>query len=144
MDLYTRTTIWSNTGRGWVQQGLGCMPEAYNHAINIQTLLYVSFSFFSSSRVALGPFRTSVTIWPIVPVRIMDDDDCGAVSEMGNIGNLSTRRKPASVQFCPPQTWHDLTRDRTRAAAVGSQRLTAWPMARSLLWVSLTVLFCLH
>jgi hypothetical protein len=40
-------------------------------------------------------------------------------------GNRSTRRKPAPVSFCPPQIPHQLTRDRTRAAAVGSRRLTA-------------------
>jgi hypothetical protein len=39
-------------------------------------------------------------------------------------GNLSTRTKPAPVPLCPPQTPH-AARKRTRAAAVGSQRLTA-------------------
>jgi hypothetical protein len=39
-----------------------------------------------------------------------------------------------SVPLCPPQIPHDLTWDRTRAAAVGSQRLTAWAMARPL-WI---------
>jgi hypothetical protein len=32
--------------------------------------------------------------------------------------------------LCPPQIPHNQTRARTRAAAVGSQRLTAWAMAR--------------
>jgi hypothetical protein len=41
-------------------------------------------------------------------------------------GNRSTRRKPAPAPLCPPQIPLDQTRDRTRAAAVGSQRLTAW------------------
>jgi hypothetical protein len=40
-------------------------------------------------------------------------------------GNRSTRRKPAPAPLCPPQIPLDQTRDRTRAAAVGSQRLTA-------------------
>jgi hypothetical protein len=44
-------------------------------------------------------------------------------------GNRSTRRKPAPAPLCSPQIPLDLTRDRTRAAAVGSQRLTAWAMA---------------
>jgi hypothetical protein len=44
-------------------------------------------------------------------------------------GNRSTRRKPAPVPICPPQTPH-AARMRTRAAALGSQRLTAWAMAR--------------
>jgi hypothetical protein len=39
-------------------------------------------------------------------------------------GNRITRRKPAPVPLCPPQTPH-AGRTRTRAAAVGSQRLTA-------------------
>jgi hypothetical protein len=37
--------------------------------------------------------------------------------------------KPVPV-LCPPQTPHGLTRDRTRASAVGGRRLTAWAMAR--------------
>jgi hypothetical protein len=45
-------------------------------------------------------------------------------------GNRSTRRKPAPTPLCPPQIPLDQTRDRTRAATVGSQRLTAWAMAR--------------
>jgi hypothetical protein len=39
-------------------------------------------------------------------------------------GNRSTGRKPAPVPLCPPQNPH-AARTRTRAAAVGSQRLTA-------------------
>jgi hypothetical protein len=38
--------------------------------------------------------------------------------------NRNTRRKPAPVPLCTPQTPH-AARARTRAAAVGSQRLTA-------------------
>jgi hypothetical protein len=45
-------------------------------------------------------------------------------------GNRSTRRKPAPEPLCPPQIPLDQTWARTRAAAVGSQRLTAWAMAR--------------
>jgi hypothetical protein len=45
-------------------------------------------------------------------------------------GNGSTRRKPAPVPLCSPQNPHAV-RTRTRAAAVGSQLLTAsataWP-----------------
>jgi hypothetical protein len=39
-------------------------------------------------------------------------------------GNRSTRRKHAPVPLCPPQTPY-AARTRTRAAGVGSQRLTA-------------------
>jgi hypothetical protein len=45
-------------------------------------------------------------------------------------GNRSTWRKPAPVTLCSPQIPHYLTWDRIRATAVGSQRLTAWAMAR--------------
>jgi hypothetical protein len=38
--------------------------------------------------------------------------------------------KPVPVPLCPPQIPHGLTRDRTRASAVGGWRLTAWAMAR--------------
>jgi hypothetical protein len=41
--------------------------------------------------------------------------------------------KPAPMPLCPPQIPHDLTWARTRAAAVGNRRLTAWAMARPLL-----------
>jgi hypothetical protein len=65
--------------------------------------------------------------------RMTDDDECGAVGGMRiGRGSRSTRRKPAPVPFCPPQIPHDLTWARTRVAAVGSQRLTAWAMARPL------------
>jgi hypothetical protein len=61
----------------------------------------------------------------------MIDDECGAVSgiRIGR-GNRSTWRKPASVPLCPPKIPHDLTWARTRAAEVGSRRLTTWVMAR--------------
>jgi hypothetical protein len=38
--------------------------------------------------------------------------------------------KTAPVPLCLPQTAHDLTWDRTRAAAVGSRTLISWAMAR--------------
>jgi hypothetical protein len=57
---------------------------------------------------------------------IDDDGDCGAFRGM-RIGreNRSTRRKPTPVPLCPPQLPHELTRARTRAAAVESRRVTA-------------------
>jgi hypothetical protein len=39
-------------------------------------------------------------------------------------------QKPVPVPLCPPQIPHGLTRDWTRASAVGGRRLTAWAMAR--------------
>jgi hypothetical protein len=47
-------------------------------------------------------------------------DDCGAIGMWIGRGNRNTWRKPTPVPLCPPQIPHDLTRARTRAAAVGS------------------------
>jgi hypothetical protein len=76
--------------------------------------------------VRLSPLGTSVTVGLLYQPRMIDDDDYGAVGGM-RIGrvNLITRRKLAPVPLCPPQIPHDLTWDRNRAAAVGSQGLTA-------------------
>jgi hypothetical protein len=52
------------------------------------------------------------------------DYDNGEIGGMIGKGNRSTRRKPAPVPLCPPQTLH-AARTRTRDVAVGSQRLTA-------------------
>jgi hypothetical protein len=56
---------------------------------------------------------------------MIDDGDCGAIGgiKIGG-GNRSTRSKPAPASLCPPQIPHDQTQARTRAVAVGSQRLT--------------------
>jgi hypothetical protein len=69
------------------------------------------------------------TDWPIVPAPgDYDDGEYGGMK----IGrrNRSTREKPVPVPLCPPQIPLDQTRDRTRAAAMGSQRLSASAMAR--------------
>jgi hypothetical protein len=52
------------------------------------------------------------------------DYDNGEIGGMIGRGNRGTRTKPAPVPLCPPQTPH-AARTRTRAAVVGSQRLTA-------------------
>jgi hypothetical protein len=44
--------------------------------------------------------------WHIVPALMMDDDECGAMGGMLVRGNLSTRRRPATVPLCPPQIPH--------------------------------------
>jgi hypothetical protein len=81
--------------------------------------------------VRLSLLGTSATAVLLYQPRMIDDDDYGAVGGMRiGRGNRSTRRKPAPVPLCPPQIPHDLSWDRTRAAAVGSQRLTTWAMAR--------------
>jgi hypothetical protein len=58
---------------------------------------------------------------------MIDDDECGAVGgiRIGR-GNRSTRRKPVPMSLFPSQIPNDVTFAGNRAAAVGSQRLTAW------------------
>jgi hypothetical protein len=69
---------------------------------------------------------TAATIRLLYQHQTIDDGDCGAIGGMKiDRGNRSTRRKPTPVPLCSPQIPHDLTRARNRAAAVGSQRLTA-------------------
>jgi hypothetical protein len=75
----------------------------------------------------LGPLGTAATNRPIVPA--LGDYDGGEIGGMIGRGNRSTRKKPAPVPLCPPQIPH-AARTRTRAAAVGSQRLTASATAR--------------
>jgi hypothetical protein len=59
---------------------------------------------------------------------VMDDDKCGTMAGMLlSRGNRSNQRKSAPVPIFPPHIPHDLTRARTREAAVGSQLLTARP-----------------
>jgi hypothetical protein len=84
-------------------------------------LLYRFILFFLIGKmwggVQLGPLSTAATNRPIVPGPDDYDD-----REFGGIigrGNRSTRRKPALVPLCLPQTPHS-ARKRTRAAAVGS------------------------
>jgi hypothetical protein len=74
------------------------------------------------SGVQLGPLGTAATSRPTVPAPGEYDD--GEIGGMIGKGNRSTRKKPAPVPLCPPQTPH-AARTRTRTAAVGSQRLTA-------------------
>jgi hypothetical protein len=78
--------------------------------------------------VQLGPLATAATNRPIVPAS--DDYDDGEIGGMMiGRGNRSTRRKPVLMPLCPPQI-PLIVRTRTRAAAVGSQRLTARATAR--------------
>jgi hypothetical protein len=76
----------------------------------------------------LGPLGTSAIYWPIVPAP--GDCEDGEFGGINGRGNWSTRRKPAPAPLCPPQIPLDQTWGWTRAAAVGSQRLTASAMAR--------------
>jgi hypothetical protein len=82
--------------------------------------------FYIISGVGLCPLGTAATSDILYKPQMIDEDDCGAIGGMKfGRGNRSTRRKPAPTPFCPPQIPHDQTRPRTRAPAVGSQRLTA-------------------
>jgi hypothetical protein len=72
----------------------------------------------------MGPLGTSATEWPIVPAPGDYDDGEFCEIKIGR-GNRSTRRKPAPAPLCSPQIPLDQTVARTRAAAMGSQRLTA-------------------
>jgi hypothetical protein len=82
--------------------------------------------FFILSGVRLSPLGTAATTGLLYQPQMIDEGDCGAVGGMKiGKGNRSTRRKPAPAPLCPPQIPLDQTRARTRAAAVGSQRLTA-------------------
>jgi hypothetical protein len=94
-------------------------------------IAYYYYNFIVLSGVRLSPLGTAVTNGLLYQPQMIDDGDCGAIGGMKiGRGNRSTGRKHAPVPLCPPQIPHDLTQARTRAAAVGSQRLTAWAMAR--------------
>jgi hypothetical protein len=68
----------------------------------------------------LGPLGAADANRPIMPAPgDYGDEEIGGM--MGRV-NRSTRRKPAPVPLRPPQTPH-AAGTRTRAAAVGSQRL---------------------
>jgi hypothetical protein len=74
--------------------------------------------------VQVCPLGAAATEWPIAPAPADYDDGEFGGMKIGR-GNRSTQRKPVPGPLCPPQIPHDETRARTRAAAVGSQRLTA-------------------
>jgi hypothetical protein len=71
--------------------------------------------------IQVGPLGTAATNRPIVPAP--GDYDDGEIGGMIGRGNRSTRKKTAPVPLCSPQTPH-AARTRTRAVAVGSQRVT--------------------
>jgi hypothetical protein len=71
--------------------------------------------------VQLGPLGSAATNKATVPAP--DDYDDGEIGGMIGRGNRSTRRKPTPMPLCPQQT-PQAARTRTRAAAVGIQRLT--------------------
>jgi hypothetical protein len=65
----------------------------------------VNFNWYSRRGVPLGPLGTAVTNRPFVPAAgNYDDGEAGGL--MIGRGNRSTRRQPAPVPLCPPQTPH--------------------------------------
>jgi hypothetical protein len=88
--------------------------------------IFVIIIIIIISGVGLSPVGTAATSGLLYKPQMIDEGDCGAIGgiKFGR-GNRSTRRKPAPAPLCPPQIPHDQTRARTRAAAVGRQRLTA-------------------
>jgi hypothetical protein len=97
------------------------------HRVNYFVSSSVSLSYsFSLSGVGLSPLGTAAISGPLYQLQMIDEGDCGAIGVMKfGWGNRSTRRKPAPGPLCPSQIPHDQTQARTRAAAMGSQRLTA-------------------
>jgi hypothetical protein len=90
----------------------------------------VTTPLYSSPFILFLSFSPHAT-WPLTGLLYqhrMIGDECGEVGGM-RIGRVnrstSNRRKPAPVPLCPPQILQDLTWARTRAAAMGSQRLTS-------------------
>jgi hypothetical protein len=95
-------------------------------SISHNTNFLIIFIIIILSGVKLSPLGTAATTGLLYQSKMIDDGDCGAIGgiKIGR-GNRSTRSKPAPVSLCPPQILHDEIRARTRAAAVGSRRLTA-------------------
>jgi hypothetical protein len=63
--------------------------------------------------VQLGPLGTQATNRPTVPAPgDYDDGEIGGM--MINRGNRSTRKKPAPVPLCPPQTPYALYKPESR------------------------------
>jgi hypothetical protein len=75
----------------------------------------------SRYRPHVSPFWDGVRLNPF---------DISAVGGMVGRGKRSNRRKPAPMPLCPEQIQHVVTRDGTRATAVGSRGLIAFVMAR--------------
>jgi hypothetical protein len=69
--------------------------------------------------VQTGSTRYVGDFWPIVPTTGHCEDGEFGGMKIGR-GNRSTRRKPVPATLCP----QEIPLDQTRAAAVGSQRLT--------------------
>jgi hypothetical protein len=122
----------ANSMRGWWVSELVCtLPFRELNPDSSATKPIAHWQFFVwilRGGVHNGSIRHCGHYWPIVPAP--GDCEDGEVGGMNGFdrGNRSTRRKPAPTSLCPPQ----IPLDQTRAATVGSQRLTvsamAWPI----------------
>jgi hypothetical protein len=104
------------------------LPLGFPCLLSFHGLLHTHH--LSSGADTIGQFLSSWVHSARRPLNGRGDYDDGEFGGM-KIGreNRSTRRKRAPAPFCPPQIPLEQTRAWTRAAAVGSQRLTAWAMA---------------
>jgi hypothetical protein len=110
---------------------LACAQTSAQWSTETTQLNSIIIIYFIICGVGLSPLGTASTSGLLYKPQMIDEGDCGAIGGMKiGRGNRSTRRKPLPAPLCPPQIPHEHTRARTRAAAVGSQRLTAWAMAR--------------
>jgi hypothetical protein len=73
----------------------------------------------------MSSLGTPATIGLLYQLQITDEYAAFGEKRTGR-GNRSTQRKPVPVPFCPPQIPHDFICDRTRAAAVGCQRIMSF------------------
>jgi hypothetical protein len=127
----TTDTLWQNTDTFWSLTDIFpslCKERKWGHEIALLSVCqyYFIIIFIIVSGVRLSPLGTAATTGLLYQPQMIDEGDCGEIDGMKiGRGNRSTRRKSAPAPFCP-QIPHDQTRARTRAAAVGSQRLTAW------------------
>jgi hypothetical protein len=104
------------------------VSELYTHGTS-SPICYTSINLRVEGGIQTGSTRHVGHFWPIVPAPGGCEDGEFRGMKIGR-GSRNTRRKRAPAPLCPPQIPLDQTRARTRAAVVGSQRLTAWAMAR--------------
>jgi hypothetical protein len=97
--------------------------------MSVMTRTIIFFIIFSG--VGLSPQGIATTSGLLYKPQMINEGDCGAIGGM-KIGRgkpkYSENTCPSATLSTTNPTWQ--TRARTRAAAVGSQRLTAWAMAR--------------
>jgi hypothetical protein len=124
--------LFKSLGTKWVCSTLVLASIYFSMLMLPQTYdLWWNGFFIIVSGVRLSPLGTAATTGLLYKPQMIDDGDCGETGGMKiGRGNRGTRRKPAPAPLCPPQIPHDQTRARTRAAALGSQWLTARAMAR--------------